>query len=130
MPSRILIIEDNRTNLELMVYLLGAFGHQTIEALDGVAGLEIAARELPDLILCDIAMPKLDGFGVARALKTDPLLARITLVAVTASAMVGDRDKVFAAGFDGYIGKPIDPEAFVAEVEGYLRHPGGPDRKA
>lgn len=119
------MIEDNSTNLELMTYLLQAFGHTTLTASDGEAGVELALSALPDLILCDLAMPRLDGYGVARRLKAEPGLRGVPLVAVTASAMVGDRDKVLAAGFDGYVSKPIDPETFVAEVEGYLRGEAG-----
>src|SRR5437868_1108483 len=104
---RILVIEDNPTNLELMTYLLNAFGHTTLSASDGEEGVEVALRTRPDLILCDLALPKLDGFGVARRLKADPDLKDVPLIAVTASAMVGDRDKVIAIGFDGYITKPI-----------------------
>jgi CheY-like chemotaxis protein len=120
MGSRILIIEDNPTNMELMTYLLTAFGHTTIAAWDGEDGVEVALRLIPDLILCDLALPKLDGFGVARRLKVEPTMVGVPLIAVTASAMVGDRDKVIAAGFDGYISKPITPETFVTEVETYL----------
>jgi two-component system, cell cycle response regulator len=118
--ARILVIEDNPTNLELMTYLLKAFGHETVSAGDGQAGVEAALQAPPDLILCDLALPVLDGFGVARRLKSDGSLAAIPLIAVTASAMVGDRDKVLATGFDGYITKPISPESFVSEVESYL----------
>ncbi len=121
MPARILIIEDNPANLELMSYLLKAFGHVLLTAQDGRTGLEIVRRERPDLIVCDIQMPGMDGHAVAREIKADPELRVIPLVAVTAFAMVGDRDKVLASGFDGYISKPIDPEAFVAQVETFLR---------
>ena len=105
-----------------MTYLLNAFGHTTIVARDGEEGVEVALRTNPDLILCDMALPKLDGYGVARRLKAEPTLNGVPLIAVTASAMVGDRDKVVASGFDGYISKPITPETFVAEVERHL-HP-------
>lgn len=121
MGNRILVIEDNPANLELMTYLLTAFGHTTVAAHDGEQGVEAALREKPDLILCDIALPKLDGYGVARRLKADESLRGVPLIAVTASAMVGDRDRVIATGFDGYISKPITPETFVADVESYLR---------
>jgi CheY-like chemotaxis protein len=119
--SRILVIEDNSANLELVTYLLTAFGHQTIAARDGEAGIAAALASSPDLILCDLAMPKLDGFAVARRLKSESTTKAIPLIAVTASAMVGDRDKVVAAGFDGYIRKPIDPETFVAEIQKLFR---------
>lgn len=117
---RILIIEDNPTNMQLMAYLLRAFGHDPIEAADGEAGVEAARRESPDLILCDVQVPKMDGYKIAEHLKRHPALRTIPLVAVTALAMVGDRDKVLAAGFDGYIAKPIDPETFVGQVEALL----------
>jgi CheY-like chemotaxis protein len=129
---RILVIEDNPANLELMTYLLNAFGHTTIVARDGDEGVRAALSGRPDLILCDIALPKLDGYGVVRRLRTEWPDRRAPLIAVTASAMVGDRDKVIATGFDGYISKPITPETFVTEVEGYLHPQGGdgdhPDR--
>jgi CheY-like chemotaxis protein len=120
MGARILVIEDNATNLELVTYLLTAFGHATVVARDGEEGVAMALRSDPDLILCDLALPKLDGYGVARRLKAEERTKAVPLIAVTASAMVGDRDKVFASGFDGYIRKPIDPETFVGEVEKYL----------
>jgi two-component system cell cycle response regulator len=120
MGARILVIEDNPANLELMSYLLRAFGHEVLSAMDGETGLEIARREGPDLIVCDIQIPKVNGLEVARRLKSHPSLGKIPLVAVTAFAMVGDRDKVLAAGFDGYIAKPIIPDKFVHQVEAFL----------
>src|ERR671925_896748 len=120
MAARILVIEDNPANLDLMTYLLKAFEHTPLAARDGEEGLEIARQEEPDLIVCDVQLPKLDGYEVARWLKNHPRLRTIPLVAVTALAMVGDRDKVLAAGFDGYIAKPIAPRTFVKEVETYL----------
>lgn len=121
MPARILIIEDNRANMELMAYLLQAFGHTVLMAWDGEDGLEAARRERPDLIVCDIHLPKRDGLDVAATLKKEPTLAGIPLVAVTALAMVGDRDKILSAGFEGYISKPIQPETFVADVDSFLK---------
>lgn len=120
MAARVLLIEDNPVNLELARYLLSAFGHTVITADDGEQGLESARRESPELILCDLQLPGIDGFEVARQLKQHPALNRIPLVAVTALAMVGDREKVFAAGFDGYIPKPLDPQTFVAQVDVFL----------
>lgn len=118
--ARILVIEDNPANIQLMVYLLQAYGHQPVEAHDGEAGLEAARRETFDLILCDVQLPILDGYAVAKQLKSHPALKRIPLVAVTALAMVGDRDRVMAAGFNGYIAKPIAPETFVGQVDAFL----------
>lgn len=120
MPKRILVIEDNPANMELMVYLLKAYGYALLTATDGESGLAVASREQPDLILCDVHLPRLDGYGVVRTLKRTPSLRGIPAVAVTALAMVGDRDKLIEAGFDGYISKPIEPETFVAEIERFL----------
>jgi two-component system cell cycle response regulator len=118
--ARILVIEDNTTNLELMVYLLQAFGYEVLEATDGDEGIEMACCEQPDLVICDVHMPKVDGYEVALRLKNDPALRMVPLVAVTALAMIGDRDKVLAAGFDGYIAKPINPETFLQQVQAFL----------
>jgi len=118
--AKILVIEDNPTNLELMVYLLKAFGHEPLIAMDGETGLGTVQHDSPDLIICDIHLPRMDGYEVARRLKNHPALREIPLVAVTALAMMGDRDKVLRAGFDGYIAKPIAPENFVSQVEAFL----------
>ncbi len=118
--GRIMIIEDNPANLELMTYLLKVFGFAVLSAGNGIEGLEMVRRERVDLVICDIHLPKMDGYEVAKELKGDPELRWIPLVAVTALAMVGDRDKVLAAGFDGYISKPIEPELFVKQVEAFM----------
>ncbi len=120
MATRILIIEDNRTNMELMVYLLTAFGYEILAAENGTKGIERAVRELPDLIICDMQMPDLDGYQVAEQLKGRTELQDVPLIAVTAYAMVGDRDKILKAGFDGYLTKPIYPETFVKQIEVFL----------
>jgi two-component system cell cycle response regulator len=121
MAARILIIEDHAENLELMTYLLTAFGYATLAADNGFTGLEAAGRERPDLIICDIQLPGIDGYEVAARLKRHDQLQAIPRVAITALAMVGDRDRVLKAGFDGYIAKPITPETFVGDVESFLR---------
>jgi len=127
--ARILVIEDNPENLELMRYLLEAFRHEPVIARDGEEGLAAAACAEPDLIICDIHMPKLDGYGVLSRLRRDPRLSRIPCVAVTALAMLGDHDKLLSAGFDGYIAKPIEPEKIVPEVEGFLKYKTEPSRQ-
>lgn len=121
MLAEILVIEDNVTNLELMVYLLRAYGYSPICANGSQEGLEYAHREGLSLIICDIQMPVVDGFEVARRLKGDTATRKIPLIAVTALAMVGDKDRVLAAGFDGYVAKPIAPETFVAQIEQFIR---------
>ncbi len=123
MKKRILIIEDNETNLELMVYLLEEFGYTLFTATDGEAGLATARKESPDLVLCDIQVPKLDGYGVVKAMKADARLRKIPIIAVTALAMVGDREKGLAAGFDGYISKPIEAKSFIEQVAQFLGLP-------
>jgi CheY-like chemotaxis protein len=117
MAPRVLVIEDNAYSLDLMVYVLQAFGYVPLSARDGGEGVARALADIPDLILCDIQLPILDGYEVAQRLKSDPATAAIPLVAVTAMAMVGDREKVMAAGFDAYITKPIQPETFIAQIE-------------
>ena len=118
--ARILIIEDNPANIELMSFLLSAYGHAPLSAADGPRGVAAARSERPDLIACDVNLPGMDGFSVLAELKGDPALAGVPILAVTALAMTGDREKVLAAGFDGYISKPIEPESFVAELEAFL----------
>lgn len=115
-----LIIEDNRENLELMRYLLQSFGHTVLAARGGSEGLVLAAREGVDLIICDIQMPDLDGFSVLAGLRSGPMTAHTPCLAVTALAMPADRTRALSAGFDGYISKPIEPETFVSEVEAWL----------
>jgi two-component system cell cycle response regulator len=120
MAARILVVEDNEINLSLMTYLLQAAGYEALEARDGEEGLRAAMAGSPDLILCDLQMPKLNGYDLAARVKSTDDLKHIPLVAVTALAMVGDREKTSAAGFDGYLSKPINPETFVQQVEKLL----------
>src|SRR2546428_8421276 len=120
MTARILVIEDNPANLELMTYLLRAHSYEPLCASNGEKGLALAQSTHPDIVVCDIQLPNMDGFEVVRRLKSDPATRSIPVVAVTAFAMVGDRDRALAAGFDGYIGKPIVPETFVPQVEQFL----------
>jgi len=120
MAVRILLIEDHPENLDLMKYLLTAFGYPTLEAESGLSGVETATRETPELIICDIQLPDISGYEVAARLKQNAGTRDIPLVAITALAMVGDRERVLSAGFTGYIAKPITPETFVAEMESFL----------
>ncbi|MBI2315540.1 MAG: response regulator [Betaproteobacteria bacterium] len=116
MPARILIAEDNRASLELVEYR-----YATRTAAEGREGLRLAREWVPDLIVCDLQMPGLNGYEVIRALREAPLLRAIPVVAVTAFSMPGDREKAIAAGFNGYFSKPIDPETFVGQIEDFLR---------
>ena len=121
----ILVIEDNVVNLELMTYLLQAHGHQTLSAADGRSGLALARQQPPDLVICDLQMPVMDGHAVAAALRNDARLHNVPRIAVTAAAMVGDREQALASGFQAHVPKPIDPHNFVPLIEGFLaRHEG------
>jgi len=118
--ARILVVEDHEDNMTLVAYLLRAHGFFPELAYTGEAGIALALEHLPELILLDILMPGMDGYEVAAAVRGFPQLAQTRIVAVTASAMVGDRERIVAAGFDGYIQKPIDPERFIGEVQRFL----------
>ncbi len=120
MSPRILVIEDNQANIELIDYLLTAHGYLTLLATNGEDGLRLAAQQRPALVLLDLRMPGIDGYQAAAAIRKQPGLEQTRIVAVTASAMVGDRERIAAAGFDGYIQKPLDPETFISQVERFL----------
>lgn len=125
MKPRILLIEDNDQNRYMATFLLEKYGYEVVPAVDGPAGIELAAEVRPCLILLDIQLPRMDGYAVARALRRNPALSGIPIVAVTSYAMMGDREKALDAGCDGYLEKPVNPETFVADVERHLRTPGG-----
>ena len=118
--SKILLIEDNGQNLYLITFILEKNGYEVIQARDGLEGIEKAIQEKPDLILLDIQLPVMDGYQVARRMKSMPELKDIPIVALTSYAMAGDRERILAAGCDGYIEKPINPETFMAEIERHL----------
>lgn len=121
MNKRILLIEDNPQNRYLASFLMEARGWEMVHAEDGPTGIELAAKTLPALILLDIQLPGMDGYAVARALRADPTLTGIPIVAVTSYAMAGDRERCLAAGCNGYIEKPIDPETFAVDVEQFVK---------
>ncbi|HOT45806.1 MAG TPA: response regulator [Spirochaetota bacterium] len=120
MKRTILLIEDNEQNRYLTTFLLENRGYEVVSAEDGPQGLEIAAKRKFDLILLDIQLPLMDGYQVARALRGRAETGAVPIVAITSYAMAGDREKALAAGCDGYIEKPINPETFVSEVERFL----------
>jgi CheY-like chemotaxis protein len=125
--TRILIAEDNPVNRELLRELLEMRGHEVEEACDGLEALTMVERIRPDLLILDLGMPQLDGFGVIRKIRADAQLAKTPVLAATAYAMRGDREKVMEAGFDGYISKPIDPAALQKEVERLMKPPAEND---
>lgn len=120
MKKKILYIEDNEQNLYLVTFILEKHGYEVCAARDGQEGIDSAAVVKPDLILLDIQLPLMDGYAVARQLRTNPDLANIPIVAVTSYAMAGDRDKALGAGCSGYIEKPINPDTFMQQVEQHL----------
>jgi len=127
MKAKVLIIEDNEQNMYLLTFLLNRHGLEVLQARDGREGINTAVAQNPDLILLDIQLPGMDGYSVARELRTIEAMAGVPIVAVTSYAMVGDREKAIAAGCTGYIEKPINPETFVSQIEDFL--PGGPQGK-
>lgn len=120
MSARILVVEDNKENLELMEFLLEAFGYSPVLAASAADGVAAAADEAFDLVLMDLQMPAMDGYEAMAAIRAGRETAYPPIVAVTAMAMVGDRERILGAGFDGYIAKPIDPMGFARQVEQYL----------
>jgi CheY-like chemotaxis protein len=117
---KILLIEDNEQNRYLATFLLQARGHEIIAAESGPLGIRLAEANPPHLILLDIQLPTMDGYTVARILRNSAAAKHIPIVAVTSYAMAGDREKALAAGCNGYLEKPINPETFVADVESFL----------
>lgn len=120
MNYTILIIEDNEQNLYLATYLLEQNGFTVTAALNGPDGIAMASRNRPDMILLDIQLPGMDGYAVAQALRRNPALKDVPVVAVTSYAMVGDRERALAAGCNGYLEKPINPDTFLNEIGKYL----------
>jgi len=114
--ARILIIEDNAANMKLAVFLLDKAGHETLQARDADEGIRLAREHHPQLILMDVQLPGMDGLTATRLLKADATTRDITIVALTAFAMRGDREKIESAGCDGYIAKPIRYQEFLKVV--------------
>jgi CheY-like chemotaxis protein len=119
--ERILLVEDNWQNRRLVQFLLTSHGYVVAEATTGLEALELARALLPHLILMDLRLPGMDGYAVTKALKGDDRTRQIPVIALTAFAMEGDREKALAAGCDGYITKPIDTRRFPAAVHRFLQ---------
>lgn len=117
----VLIVDDNERNLRLARDVLVVAGFRTLEAGTGGDGIALAAEQLPDVILMDIRLPDMDGTDAARRLKSDPRTAPIPVVALTSLAMKGDREWFLAAGFDGYLEKPISVRELPAQVRAFCR---------
>ena len=120
MAVKVLGVEDNAQNLYLATYLLENAGFDVLSAADGLEGVDMAKRNIPDIVLMDILLPGVDGYEATRRLKSDPTTVAIPVVALTAYSMEGDEQAALAAGCDGYISKPIDPSDFVSKVSAFL----------
>ena len=118
--AKVLIVEDNATNLTLAIFLLQSAGHTVISAADAEAGLMLARAEQPNLILMDIQLPGMDGLQATGLLKRDVATRAIPVVALTALAMKGDEERIRAAGCDGYIAKPMRYREFLATIAAQL----------
>ena len=119
--QKILVVEDNQDNRELVVKVLKINGYKVVEAVDGEEALEKTKTENPDLILMDLFIPKIDGYEVTRRLKSDRDLKHIPVIALTAHAMKGDMEVALAAGCDGYMPKPIDVRELPKQIEYFMK---------
>jgi len=119
--KRILVLEDNEQNLFLLRCLLEAYGLEVSEAGDGKTGIEMAKTVQPAAILLDIQLPVMDGYSVAAALRQHESLDQVPIIAVTSHAMLGDRERILAAGATDYIEKPIDPDRFIEQLRKHVK---------
>ena len=118
--TRILVVEDNEMNRDVLGRRLARHGYQVLLAGDGAAGLAVARAERPDLILMDLSMPEIDGWECARRLKAEPRTRRIPIIALSAHALRGDREKALEAGCDDFDTKPVDFAALLARMQRLL----------
>ena len=120
----ILIVEDNEKNMKLARDVLQAKGYTTLEAITGEEGVRMAKESKPDLVLMDIQLPGIDGIEALRQIRVEPALAAIPVVAFTASVTPADRSQIQAAGFDGFLPKPINLKEFLETVKALLQKAG------
>ena len=121
--TTILLIEDNEMNRDMLSRRLRRKGFELLSAADGISGIELARRELPDLILMDISLPVMDGLQATRQLKADVHTETIPIIALTAHAMSGDREKCLAAGCDDYATKPVEFPELLAKIRNWAAEP-------
>jgi two-component system, cell cycle response regulator DivK len=121
MSKRILVVEDQEDNRQILRDLLGSVGYEIIEAADGEEGVAVAKKDHPDLILMDIQLPLLDGYEATRRIKADADLKDIPVIVVTSYALSGDDIKARAAGADTYVTKPYSPQQLLAKIREFLR---------
>jgi len=118
--QRVLVVEDNRDNMTLIVDILESMDYDVIKAEDGEEGVAAAELERPDLILMDLSLPKLDGWDATRKIKANEAIKDIPVIALTAHAMVGDRERAMEAGCDDYVTKPLDLAVLARKLTKYL----------
>lgn len=118
--AKILIVEDNELNLDMLVRRLVRKGYEVVSAVDGEQGLSMATTANPDLILMDMSLPGMDGWEATRQIKADPVTQLIPVIALTAHAMVGDREKALRAGCDDYDTKPVEFQRLLEKMENLL----------
>ena len=123
--QRVLLVEDNEDNRVIYTTVLQHVGFRVIEAQNGVEAIELARRELPDLILMDISIPEMDGWEATRILRRDPSTSSIPIIALTAHALSDDRERAAEVGFTSYLAKPVEPRTVVAEVRRWIGGEGG-----
>lgn len=116
----ILIVEDNPLNLELFTDLLEASNYKVLNAVSANEAIDILSKNIPDIIITDIQLPEVDGIELTKIIKSNSLLKSIPVIALTAYAMKGDKERILEAGCDGYIAKPINTKDFVKNVESFF----------
>jgi len=120
MATRILLVEDNEMNRDMLSRRLQRRGYEMLTAVDGESGLALTRSEAPALVLMDMSLPGIDGWEATRQLKADPATRAIPVIALTAHAMAGDREKSLAAGCDDFDTKPIDLDRLLGKIEALL----------
>jgi two-component system, cell cycle response regulator DivK len=117
--NRILVVEDNNDNMTLIVDVLLSLDYEVLQAKDGEQGVNLATAEIPDVILMDLSLPRMDGWTATRTIKANQRLNHIPIIALTAHAMVGDRERALEAGCDDYISKPINLQELAGKLSNY-----------
>lgn len=122
--NKVLVIEDNRDNLRLITYVLRRSGYEVVAAETGEAGVDLALKDKYRFIIVDINLPGIDGFEVTKRIRNSASAAAVPIIAITSLAMLGDRERVLAAGCNGYFEKPIDPLTIMDSIQAILERRG------
>ncbi|MEM6283730.1 MAG: response regulator [Chloroflexota bacterium] len=119
--GRILVVEDNNDNMTLITDILNSLNYTVIQATDGEVGVQKAVEDTPDLILMDLSLPRMDGWTATRHIKSTPQTEAIPVIALTAHAMVGDRERALEAGCDDYVSKPINLRELAGKLSSFIK---------